>query len=219
MNKEQRKFWQPYIDVIGEENFYIKGLAVVSKHYSGMDISQSLGAEKYAKPQLQSFINKYHEYQAILNKDEITNDDMDEIFSWLVEKPFFDTELLRLLETKKVKQTLNEHWETIKSAWARQEFNTDGNRKENWKKIFQFRPTTPELTEGLPENFTAYRAGKADGFSWTLDKATAEWFHKRFKQQFGSLPFLTKQFTVKDVIFYTNDRNEEEVVIVPNDKN
>jgi hypothetical protein len=34
-------------------------------------------------------------------------------------------------------------------------------------------------------------------------------------QQFGKIPFLEKEFNKKDVIFYTNARNEKEVVIVP----
>jgi len=36
--------------------------------------------------------------------------------------------------------------------------------------------------------------------------------------QFGNIPFLEKTFKRDDVIFYTNIRNEKEVVILPQTK-
>ena len=215
MNDKQLKFWGPYIKAIGFDNFFTNGMFIQSKHYCGMDISQAEGAEQFGASQLEAMIRKHTMYQDLLKKPSLNNDDLSEIFSWLVEKAFFDNELVTLITNHKLEITDEEYWDLVKGIWSRQEFNTDGNRKKNWKKIFSHRPKLPSLTEELPDRFTAYRAGKADGFSWTLDKKTAEWFHNRFKSQFGNIPFLTKPFTKEDAVFYTNDRNEKEVVIIP----
>ena len=216
MNDKQRKFWGPYIMAIGFENFYTNGMFIQSKHYCGMDISLAEGAEEFGASQLEALIKKHSTYKELLTKQSLNNDDLGKIFSWLVEKSFFDDELVNLINNYKLDVTDEEYWELVKDIWSRQEFNTDGKRKKNWKLIFSHRPSIPSLSNELPNRFTAYRAGKEDGFSWTLDRETAEWFHNRFKSQFGNIPFLTKPFTKNDVIFYTNSRNEQEVVIVPN---
>ena len=215
MNEMQRNFWKPYILAIGAENFYANGMFIQSKHYCGMDISLAEGAEEFGASQLDALIRKHTTYRELLKKPSLTNKDISEIFSWLVEKPFFDEELVYLINNHKIEISDEEYWDLVKGIWSRQELNTDGTRIKNWKKIFSHRPSLPSLTDGLPDSFTAYRAGNPDGFSWTLDKETAEWFHNRFKSEFGNIPFLTKQFTKEDVTFYTNDRNEQEVVIIP----
>jgi hypothetical protein len=215
MNDKQRKFWGPYIAALGFENFYTNGMFIQSKHYCGMDISQAKGAEEFGASQLEGILRKHTIYQDLLKKPSLGNEDLSEIFTWLVEKPFFDEELVRLFTNYKLDLTDEEYWELVKDIWCRQELNSDGNRKKNWKLIFNHRPRLPSLTEELPDTFTAYRAGKTDGFSWSLDKKTAEWFHNRFKSKFGNIPFLTNKFTKEDVVFYTNDRNEQEVVVIP----
>jgi hypothetical protein len=215
MNDKQRKFWAPYIKAIGIENFYMNGMFIQSKHYCGMDISRAEGAEQFGASQIEAMIRKHTMYQDLLKKPSLNEEDLSEIFSWLVEKPFFDDELVFLICNRKLDVTDEEYWDLVKSIWCRQELNSDGKRKVNWQMIFKYRPKISSLTEDLPDTFTAYRAGKEDGFSWTLDKEVANWFHNRFKSQFGKIPFLTKEFTKEDVVFYTNDRNEKEVVIVP----
>jgi len=215
MNDKQIKFWTPYITAIGVENFYSKGMFIQSKHYCGMDISQAKGAEQFGASQLEVMIRKHNMYQDLLKKSSLSNDDLSEIFSWLIEKAFFDNELVYLIKNHKLDITDDEYWELVKDIWCRQELNTNGSRKSNWRKIFDHRPKLASLTKELPDKFTAYRAGEADGFSWTLNIETAEWFHNRFKSQFGNIPFLTKEFIKDDAIFYTNDRGEQEVVILP----
>lgn len=215
MNDKQIEFWAPYITAIGYENFYINSIFIQSKHYCGMDISQAQGAEEFGAGQLEAIIRKHTIYQDLLKKPTLNNEDLEQIFTWLVEKPFFDEELVHLFTNYELDVTDEEYWSLVKNIWCLQELNSDGSRKKNWKKIFSHRPKIPSLTEKLPEEFTAYRAGKADGFSWSLNKKTAEWFHNRFKSQFGNIPFLTKTFKKDDVVFYTNDRGEQEVVIIP----
>lgn len=215
MNEKLRKFWGPYIAAIGSKNFYTNGMFIQSKHYCGMDISLAEGAEQFASSQLQAIMRRHDLYKEVIAKGTLKEEDLSFIFMSLVEKSFFDDELVYLIDNHKLDVTDEEYWEIIKSVWSRQELNTDGNRKKTWRKVFSFRPPVQSLTNDLPDQFTAYRAGKEDGFSWTLSKEVAEWFQQRFKAQFGKVPFLERTFKRSDVVFYTNDRNEQEVVILP----
>ena len=211
MNKKQANFWAPYITLIGDKNFQINGELVKSKFYTGIDASQAAGDEYTVN----SCIWKYNEYNQILEKTVILESDLNKIFGYIVDKNYFDEELIYLHSNYQVQQTIKEHWDLIISCWRRQEFNTSSKkRKDNWKKIFALRETIPSLTDQLPDTFTAYRAGNPDGFSWTLNKEQAIWFHNRFKNQFGNIPFLQNTFDKKDVVFYTDGRREQEVVIL-----
>ena len=94
MNERQRKFWGPYIMALGFENFYTNGMFIQSKHYCGMDISLAEGAEEFGASQLEAIIKKHTIYKELLSKPALNNEDLEQIFTWLVEKPFFDEELV-----------------------------------------------------------------------------------------------------------------------------
>jgi hypothetical protein len=215
MNKAQRQFWGPYIELIGENNIRIEGMMVKSKFYCGMDISQSQDAEKYGVGTRNIVINRYNEYQEIVGREVLKLKALQEIFMSYVQAPFYDTELVNLINNYKLDMDDTEYWSLVKSVWTRQELNTAGDRKQNWKQIFSYRPAVDSLKQELQESFTAYRAGEADGFSWTLKEEIAKWFQQRFAQEFGTIPLIKKKFAKKDALFYTNDRGEEEVVIIP----
>jgi len=204
-----------YITAIGAENFFIDGMTIQSKHYCGVDLSSVQDADKFAAGQIERITKKHELYQEILTKPTFNNADLCNIFYSLIEKQFFDDEFVTIIDSNKIEVTDEEYWNLVLLNWRRQEFNSSGNRKKNWIKIFSHRKPIESLTAEVPDKFTAFRAGKPDGFSWTLDKSTAEWFHNRFKSQFGNIPFLTQSFTKEDVVFYTNARGEQEVVIIP----
>ena len=213
MNKKQATFWKPYTDLIGVENFHIDGIMVTSKFYSGIDDNIAISG---GEATVDLCIRKYEEYHNILKNTVLTHENLDRIFLSIVSKVFFDEELVYLHSNYQIEQTIEEHWDLIMSCWRRQELNSSTkSRIENWKKIFSLRNSIPDLTNQLPNTFTAYRAGNPNGFSWTLDKDVALWFHQRLSKQFGYIPLLQKEFNKKDVIFYTNERTEQEVVIVP----
>lgn len=217
MKPEQIDFWKPYIELIGEDNFtLIKGKNgmgdfVHSKFYCGMD-SSNIGLA--GKANLDVAILRYNLYQEILSNGRLTADDIETIFLSYVDKAYFDTELVYLLTQHGAELTLDEYWELVIDCWCRQEFTTKGGRGDNWKIIFNHREKPCYLVEELPETFIAYRAGEASGFSWTLDKEVADFFHQRFEEEFGDIPMLTRTFSRNDVVFYTNIRNEKEVVII-----
>jgi len=219
MNQEQINFWKPYIDLIGEENFTLirghEGVMdfVQSKHYCGMDTS-SFGV--HGESNRNVAINRYKSYQELLSKGSLSADDIEKIFLSYVDKAYFDTELVFLVTKHCSNLTLDEYWNLVIDIWCRQEFTTGGDRGENWKVIFNHRQRPEYLTKDLPEEFTAYRAGEETGFSWTLDKKIADKFFNRFNNQFGDIPMLKRNFTKNDAVFYTNRRNEKEVVIISN---
>ena len=124
----------------------------------------------------------------------------------------------RLIKTKLSKKYLSE---LVVSEWRRVEFHY--NYMDTWKTIFSsisIRDEDRNLEE-LPEGeFTVYRGGTKEGLSWTTSIEQAKWFHNRNKRWFSQKDehnYLLKMSINKDeVIFYTNDRSEAEVVLFPN---
>lgn len=78
---------------------------------------------------------------------------------------------------------------------------------------------------GLPDEIEIYRGynaqadeephGGLDGFSWTLDRQKAEWFAERFSSHRGQAFVATALVSKEDVIAYFNDRNESEIIVLP----
>ena len=75
----------------------------------------------------------------------------------------------------------------------------------------------------LPERVSIFRGGRVDWddmmdsmppFSWTLDRQKAEWFANRFDHKPDN--FIVEAMIDKgDIYFYTDERNEQEVVVDP----
>lgn len=215
MSTDENTLWRPYIDLIGEDNIKFSGMLVKSPFYSGMNFCLSETPAQFLSSQVNNIVARAIRYNEIIQKDTLDDDDLSEIFASLVVKQFLDQYLSSLITTHKIAQTDDEWWDMVVMCWTRQEFNTDGVRKDRWRKIFSFRKPVPFLTADLPDMFTAFRAGDEDGFSWTLDEGTARWFEQRFKEQFGQIPFHERVFSKENALFYTNSRNEQEVVILP----
>lgn len=216
MTETQRVFWSDYIKVVGESAFSIQensyGTNIVySKFYCGVDPSDSLGGEAV----VQVAINRAREYQKLFSKRSIGFNDLKTALTSYVQAQFYHTELDRFLPLLQNSISNKQHWDLIVQCWCLQEFTTAGDRADVWRRIFKLRKPNKSFTAQLPQNFIAYRAGGLDGFSWTLDKEVAQWFHQRFADQFGSIPFTEKTFSIDDVLFYTDNRNEKEVVILP----
>jgi hypothetical protein len=74
-----------------------------------------------------------------------------------------------------------------------------------------------EFLNELPDEVTVYRgAGKENrkGYSWTVDKETAEWFATRLRNV-GEV--LTGRVKKSDIIAYISGRDEHEIIAVPGD--
>lgn len=71
----------------------------------------------------------------------------------------------------------------------------------------------------LPDEFTVYRGssenGRAYGLSWTLDRAKAKWFARRDSRTGDFKRLARGRVRRDDVIAYLNGRNENEIVVLP----
>lgn len=75
----------------------------------------------------------------------------------------------------------------------------------------------------LPDRVTVYRGGRVDWedmmdsmppFSWTLDIERARWFAHRFEWK-PDCYLITAEIDKEDIYFFTDARNEQEVVVDP----
>jgi len=86
------------------------------------------------------------------------------------------------------------------------------------KKEFLMTKEEKDKFDLLPKRITIYRGlqdkkAKIKSLSWTLSEDKAKWFASRFR---GEIKVYKAEIDKEDVFMYTNDRNEEEVVINPN---
>jgi hypothetical protein len=130
---------------------------------------------------------------------------------WRKGEPLIDLD--RLIATKFTNEYLEE---IVQLQWSNVEFHY--NLKPWWVYIF----SKVSFNKGnIPEGeFTIYRAGTKDGLAWTMNIEKARHFHNRNEMFFKSKPehnnFMKMNVTKEDVLFYENGRDEEEVVLFPN---
>lgn len=79
-----------------------------------------------------------------------------------------------------------------------------------------------DVVRNLPKKLKVFRGynqdDKRDGLSWTLSKDIAEWFALRGEwnnEPAGSCRIVEGECSIKNVYAYTNDCNEEEIIISP----
>ena len=86
-----------------------------------------------------------------------------------------------------------------------------------WTFLLRHISNHKEWKKGLPDGeFRIYRGGTPDGFSWTLSEKLATWFATRFQVTGRMDDVYTMLVTKKDVLWYNDDRSEQEVVLFPN---
>lgn len=73
----------------------------------------------------------------------------------------------------------------------------------------------------MDEEFTVYRGfcvdGAEQGWSWTIDRARAEWFAQRFAMDERKPQLAVGKVARADVVAFIADRGEEEIVVDPDD--
>jgi len=90
-----------------------------------------------------------------------------------------------------------------------------------WKSLFsdpRFNKFYTGTKKGLPKEFLIFRGYQGefdDGISWTLDKEKAEWFANRFNKKGVVKALMVRR---EDVIAYFNDRQEQEIIYIEEDK-
>lgn len=166
--------------------------------------------------------NALTNYQYRMKKEQLNKAIEDKEYSLvtaLYERPY------RVNAFREVESKLSdrEYWETLSWLWSDSE-----NIWQNlglWKKFlrssrkereFFMDEEEREFLAKLPEQVTVYRGyehGKnLNGLSYTLDKARAEWFAKRYTKTNGRV--RERVVFKKDIFAYLNGRNEQEVIIL-----
>ena len=110
--------------------------------------------------------------------------------------------------------THTEIWELIIQVWINTENNNWGLNQEFWGNMLTRFPPIDSMRGDIPKEFTCYRGGYKGGFSFTLDKEKAIWFRDRW----GANPehnLFERKTNRDDVLFYSDSREEKEVVIFP----
>ena len=125
-------------------------------------------------------------------------------------------------------------WKEIVRLWIRDESPcyTDG-KMMMWMDLFDFKEGPECLTEDLndlEDEIRVYRGGHKEGMSWSLDRNVGEWFLKyrnipsrKYGWRDGKVvdnwnpddKLYSTVIKKEEVIFYENDRHEQEVVIDP----
>ena len=150
--------------------------------------------------------------------NETADGNIDHLFA-LCHKPY----RLTLLSLAKFHLTKKDYTELLRDCWVDTEFPHQGEMKEIIK-MFEIadkdilRQEDKVGFDALPERITVYRGiqgkkAKVRALSWTLSLDKARWFANRF--EFNGRVYEA-MIDKQNVYFYTNSRQEEEVVLNPN---
>jgi hypothetical protein len=77
----------------------------------------------------------------------------------------------------------------------------------------KFGNRTIDYTIKLYRGMNKYSTIEELALSYTVKKEIAEWFANRFDMPEATV--IEREFSINDVIFYTNERKEEEVIVIP----
>jgi len=126
---------------------------------------------------------------------------------WCVERPYRPTYLLAYLNSEVARGV---ETDLILSLWRDTE--APHYAQETWDEIFaheRFDPASLDRSAIPAGTFPIYRGGDYAGRSWTLDQQIGTWFAHRF----GTQRVQTATISGDEVLFYTNGRQEQEVVL------
>ena len=213
LTKRQRSVWQPYIDALPDSSqFSIEQRDcmgwVKSPFYTGPDVSQAEGGEATVTV----FINRMKLIQQKMEKSDIQKQDVMDIMM-LISSENYHYWLDVLLSKHAHCLSDDDHWSIIIDCWEMQK-SDDQEAGNTWRRIFQMRQSLKSMTEELPDEFMVYRAGHPTGLSWSLDRSVAEWFDTRSQKLGGTSELYQRLINLDEVLFYTNGRGEQEVVIL-----
>ncbi len=122
--------------------------------------------------------------------------------------------LLDLLTSDRAKKLSDRvFWKCIIHCWVMTEFPSQS--KDIFQSLFNLRPVPKVFTRNLPDEMTVYRGGLPDGWSWSLSRERGEWFASLYELTESEYLCWKTKVKKEEVLFYTNDRQEEEVVFIP----
>ena len=170
-------------------------------------------------PAMNSYVNQqYRAKQAAV--DEAYDNNEWSSYIWLHERPY------RCMAFQEIMEWMNDatYWRLLGSIWIDSE-NIRQNPDE-WFDLLQSDRDDREhiMTEEEQADLAAmdavipvyqgHTASRDDGWSWTTERATAQWFAKRFASLEKDEPRLSIGTVAKaDVLAFFSRRNESEILV------
>jgi len=185
-------------------------------------ISHPLMIELFYSPEMNAVINKRYEMKCAMLEDYIQKKNWVGAIACLIEKPFRIEYMLKHISDI----PLNEWWELLHAVWTSVE--NLWQYKSVLPILFRGRQTTitemmtdeddRKTFDALPDTLDIYRGCQwrnRRGWSWTTERKVAEFFARRFLKNGSKGRIVTALVRKQNVLFYTNCRQEREVVINP----
>jgi hypothetical protein len=174
-------------------------------------------------PQMNAFYNEQYE-QKLQAVDEAFRDHNWTGFIFLHERPYrLDafSDIEHLVTPEKYWELLGMVWSDSENIWQNLGAWIDYFSDERPGREHMMEEDEREAFAQLPDTLTIYRGycrgSNMKSCSWTLDQKRAEWFAKRFAVVNGpDSPRVAEGVVAKsDVIAYFTERQESEIVVLP----
>jgi hypothetical protein len=154
--------------------------------------------------------NSMYEFKRKAMEEAIATNDFNRMVA-MYERPW----RIEVIKRYRKKIPADKYPEIVRDVWTDSE-----NIYQNfglWRMILKpfIGKDVFQTLSALPDEFTVYRGGSPDGFSWTLKKETAEWFSRRFRSEDDHLPVWEITIPKSKAIAYFTDRSEEEILWIP----
>jgi hypothetical protein len=185
-------------------------------------ISHPLMIELFYSPEMNHSINKRYEFKKKMLEDYLRTKNWVGAIACLIEKPYRIDYMIRYMHDIPI----DVWWTLLHSVWTSVE------------NLWQYRTVLPILFRGRhqtipemmpePDDLSAFTAlpgtleifrgcqwRNRKGWSWTTERKTAEFFARRFLKKGSKSRIVTALVRKQNILFYTNCRNEYEVVINP----
>ena len=168
--------------------------------------------------QMNAYVNRQFQYRKRLSESLLSKGEYEE-YVWLHEKPYMLDAFIKVcnsLDDKTYWGMLNTIWTTIENNWQ---------NKKTWKLLFSPKnkryvsrhffmdKKETDVFNSLPNKIEIYRGctkRNEDGFSYTLEYDTAQWFSKRFKND-GYV--ISKTIDKDDAFAFCSQ--EKEIIYIP----
>jgi hypothetical protein len=111
-------------------------------------------------------------------------------------------------------------WTQQEQLWPNRKWFLQVFKSPRPKRDHLMSPEEHDVLEALPDMFQIYRGfigNRGEGLSWSLDRAKAEWFARRFSilTELGQPQLMVGVIKKKDVLAYFDGREEKEIVVDP----
>jgi hypothetical protein len=180
----------------------------LEEHFGDTWIHSPFTAEIYHGSRYDDTLNVEYEAWVVARKKAIDEGRFED-YVWLAARPYRLNAFEELVICKAI--GYERAAKLIMAIWR--DVELPGFHEDYWRVLFaDFRDSQAfaDTKRDLPKRFKVWRGGDADGLSWTMDEAVARTFSTMHRRN-GEIH--SKVIGRKQVLFYTDNRNEKEVVL------